>query len=38
MRRTVGLLLKRDIIGREDDRVVIPDRFFRLWINNRQLQ
>jgi hypothetical protein len=36
VQRGVELLLKKDIIDKEEGRVVIPDRFFRLWINNRQ--
>jgi AAA+ ATPase superfamily predicted ATPase len=34
--RAIDLLLKKDIIDKEEGGVVIPDRFFRLWINSKQ--
>lgn len=34
--RAVDLLLKKDIIDKEEVGIVIPDRFFRLWINRKQ--
>jgi len=34
--RAVEVLLKKDIIDKEEDGFVIPDRFFRLWINSKQ--
>ncbi len=34
--RAVELLLKKDIIDKEESGIVIPDRFFRLWINSKQ--
>lgn len=34
--RAVDLLLKKDIIDKEEVGIVIPDRFFRLWINSKQ--
>jgi AAA+ ATPase superfamily predicted ATPase len=36
VQRAIELLLKKDIIDKEEGGVVIPDRFFRLWINRRQ--
>jgi len=36
VQRAVELLLKKDIIDKEEGGVVIPDRFFRLWINSKQ--
>lgn len=36
VQRAVELLLKKDIIDKEDGKIVIPDRFFRLWINRKQ--
>lgn len=33
--RAVDLLMKKDIIDKEDSGIVIPDRFFRLWINSK---
>lgn len=36
VQRAIEMLLKKDIIDKEEGRVVIPDRFFRLWINKRQ--
>ena len=36
VQRAVELLLKKDIIDKEEGSVVIPDRFFRLWINSKQ--
>jgi len=34
--RAVEVLLKKDIIDKEEDGIVIPDRFFRLWILSKQ--
>lgn len=34
--RAVDLLMKKDIIDKDDTGFVIPDRFFRLWINSKQ--
>ncbi|MCF7816818.1 MAG: ATP-binding protein [Kiritimatiellales bacterium] len=34
--RAVEQLLKKDVIDKEEGSVVIPDRFFRLWINSKQ--
>ncbi len=34
--RAVDLLMKKDIIDKEEHSIVIPDRFFRLWINSKQ--
>jgi hypothetical protein len=34
--RAVDLLMKKDIIDKEGGGIVIPDRFFRLWINSKQ--
>jgi len=34
--RAVDLLMKKDIIDKDDKGIVIPDRFFRLWINSKQ--
>jgi hypothetical protein len=34
--RAVDLLMKKDIIDKEANGIVIPDRFFRLWINSKQ--
>ncbi|MDF7799642.1 ATP-binding protein [Pontiellaceae bacterium B1224] len=34
--RAVDLLLKKDIIDKQEEGIVIPDRFFRLWINSKQ--
>lgn len=34
--RAVDLLMKKDIIDKEEGDIVIPDRFFRLWINSKQ--
>ena len=34
--RSVEVLLKKDIIDKEEDGIVIPDRFFRLWILSKQ--
>jgi AAA+ ATPase superfamily predicted ATPase len=34
--RAVDLLMKKDIIDKEEHGIVIPDRFFRLWINSKQ--
>ncbi len=36
VQRAIELLLKKDIIDKEEGGVVIPDRFFRLWINRKQ--
>ncbi len=36
VQRAVDLLLKKDIIDKEEGGIVIPDRFFRLWINSKQ--
>jgi hypothetical protein len=36
VQRAIELLLKKDIIDKEEGGVVIPDRFFRLWINSKQ--
>lgn len=36
VQRAVDLLLKKDILDKEDGGMVIPDRFFRLWINSKQ--
>ncbi len=36
--RAVDLLLKKDIIDKEESGIVIPDRFFRLWIISKQGQ
>lgn len=36
VQRAVDVLLKKDIIDKEEAGVVIPDRFFRLWINSKQ--
>ncbi|QBG48506.1 ATP-binding protein [Verrucomicrobia bacterium S94] len=36
--RAVDVLLKKDIIDKEESGIVIPDRFFRLWINSKQNQ
>ena len=36
VQRAIELLLKKDIIDKEEGNVVIPDRFFRLWINSKQ--
>lgn len=34
--RAVDLLIRKDIIDKEESGFVIPDRFFRLWINGKQ--
>jgi len=34
--RAVDLLIRKDIIDKEENGFVIPDRFFRLWINSKQ--
>ena len=36
VQRAVDILMKKDIIDKEDHGFVIPDRFFRLWINSKQ--
>ncbi len=36
VQRAIEVLLKKDIIDKEEGGVVIPDRFFRLWINSKQ--
>ncbi len=34
--RAVDSLIRKDIIDKDDRGFVIPDRFFRLWINSKQ--
>ena len=36
VQRAVDQLLKMDVIDKEEGGIVIPDRFFRLWINSKQ--
>ena len=36
VQRAADLLLRKDILRKEETGMIIPDRFFRLWINSKQ--